>query len=150
MNRTEFEHFILEHYDITPDYPWMKYPNFAAFRHIKNQKWFALVMDVPKNKLGLQGTSSISVVNLKCSPILIGSLRSEPGFFPAYHMNKDGWITVALDGSVSDEKVATVYKGNIIKNLIMDCQSYTKYRPNETTGGIFVSWRRKEELPTGA
>lgn len=48
------------------------------------------------------------------------------------------------------EVVATVYKGNIIKNLIMDCQSYTKYRPNETTGGIFVSWRRKEELPTGA
>ena len=46
--------------------------------------------------------------------------------------------------------VATMYKGNIIKNLIMDCQSYTKYRPNETTGGIFVSWRRKEELPTGA
>ena len=48
------------------------------------------------------------------------------------------------------QQVATVYKGNIIKNLIMDCQSYTKYRPNETTGGIFVSWRRKEELPTGA
>ena len=48
------------------------------------------------------------------------------------------------------ESIATVYKGNIIKNLIMDCQSYTKYRPNETTGGIFVSWRRKEELPTGA
>ena len=50
----------------------------------------------------------------------------------------------------NEESVATVYKGNIIKNLIMDCQSYTKYRPNETTGGIFVSWRRKEELPTGA
>lgn len=48
------------------------------------------------------------------------------------------------------QDLATVYKGNIIKNLIMDCQSYTKYRPNETTGGIFVSWRRKEELPTGA
>ncbi len=51
---------------------------------------------------------------------------------------------------VLSEWIATVYKGNIIKNLIMDCQSYTKYRPNETTGGIFVSWRRKEELPTGA
>ena len=50
----------------------------------------------------------------------------------------------------SNASFATVYKGNIIKNLIMDCQSYTKYRPNETTGGIFVSWRRKEELPTGA
>ena len=51
---------------------------------------------------------------------------------------------------VEPASFATVYKGNIIKNLIMDCQSYTKYRPNETTGGIFVSWRRKEELPTGA
>ena len=54
------------------------------------------------------------------------------------------------DISFDDRTIATVYKGNIIKNLIMDCQSYTKYRPNETTGGIFVSWRRKEELPTGA
>ena len=53
-------------------------------------------------------------------------------------------------GCDSRDMFATVYKGNIIKNLIMDCQSYTKYRPNETTGGIFVSWRRKEELPTGA
>lgn len=53
-------------------------------------------------------------------------------------------------GYFPNGKIATVYKGNIIKNLIMDCQSYTKYRPNETTGGIFVSWRRKEELPTGA
>ena len=55
-----------------------------------------------------------------------------------------------LAGLCIAKRLATVYKGNIIKNLIMDCQSYTKYRPNETTGGIFVSWRRKEELPTGA
>ena len=55
-----------------------------------------------------------------------------------------------ISRNVEEELIATVYKGNIIKNLIMDCQSYTKYRPNETTGGIFVSWRRKEELPTGA
>lgn len=74
-------------------------------------------------------------------------------------------VSLAICNKMSDERaawllviaairsalvLATVYKGNIIKNLIMDCQSYTKYRPNETTGGIFVSWRRKEELPTGA
>ena len=56
---------------------------------------------------------------------------------------------VSTVDKISGQTLATVYKGNIIKNLIMDCQSYTKYRPNETTGGIFVSWRRKEELPTG-
>ena len=58
---------------------------------------------------------------------------------------------VSFDNRLEKEMlIATVYKGNIITNLIMDCQSYTKYRPNETTGGIFVSWWRKEELPTGA
>ena len=62
----------------------------------------------------------------------------------------DGLLQAQERGEVQLLTLATVYKGNIIKNLIMDCQSYTKYRPNETTGGIFVSWRRKEELPTGA
>lgn len=62
----------------------------------------------------------------------------------------DRLLAIELAQILSDANLATVYKGNIIKNLIMDCQSYTKYRPNETTGGIFVSWRRKEELPTGA
>ena len=60
------------------------------------------------------------------------------------------WNSSSCSVALSTLMLATVYKGNIIKNLIMDCQSYTKYRPNETTGGIFVSWRRKEELPTGA
>ena len=52
----------------------------------------------------------------------------------------------ACSALTADEEfmLATVYKGNIIKNLIMDLQSYTNYLPNETTGGIFVSWRRKE------
>ena len=66
----------------------------------------------------------------------------QPVFSICYVLIKKRWF--------AQLQFATVYKGNIIKNLIMDCQSYTKYRPNETTGGIFVSWRRKEELPTGA
>lgn len=71
--------------------------------------------------------------------ILLRSIGMEPDEFT----EREKWLLLT-------RMIATVYKGNIIKNLIMDCQSYTKYRPNETTGGIFVSWRRKEELPTGA
>ena len=56
-----------------------------------------------------------------------------------------GNILLSITYSIYSITIATVYKGNIIKNLIMDCQSYTKYRPNETTGGIFVSRQRKEE-----
>ena len=41
----------------------------------------------------------------KCAPILIGSLLTEKGFFPAYHMRKDSWITAALDGTVPEEQL---------------------------------------------
>lgn len=27
------------------------------------------------------------------------------GFYPAYHMNKENWITAALDGSASEENI---------------------------------------------
>ena len=48
-------------------------------------------------ELVMQGEEMLKVVDFKCDPILIGTLREEPGFFPAYHMSKDSWITVALD-----------------------------------------------------
>ena len=100
------------------------------------------------------------------SPEQITKLRSslrEFGFVNPVIIDRDygiiaghGRVMAAKEEGIEEvpcvfvDYLATVYKGNIIKNLIMDCQSYTKYRPNETTGGIFVSWRRKEELPTGA
>ena len=105
MKRNELEAFIMETYNAVADYPWRKSPNHEVFRHCSNRKWFALIMDVPKNKLGLQGEELLDVVNLKCDQILIGSLRGEHGFFPAYHMSKDNWITAALDGSAADDKI---------------------------------------------
>ncbi len=53
MKRAELESFIMETYNAETDYPWLKYPNYEVFRHCNNRKWFALIMDVPKNKLGL-------------------------------------------------------------------------------------------------
>lgn len=105
MNRTELEEYIQNNYSAEPDYPWVKYPNYEVFRHNSNKKWFALIMDVPRNKLGLQGKDILDVVNFKCEPALLGSLLGENGFFPAYHMSKVSWITVALDGSVANDKI---------------------------------------------
>lgn len=105
MNRIELEEYIQNNYTAEPDYPWIKYPDYEVFRHSGNKKWFAIIMGVSKNKLGLQGDSILEVANFKCDPILLGSLLRENGFFPAYHMSKTSWITVALDGSVSDDKI---------------------------------------------
>lgn len=105
MNREQFIQYISDEYGIDGEHLWAKYPLFCVFRHSSNRKWFAVVMDVPKNKLGLEGTEPLDVVNLKCDPILVGSLRKETGIFPAYHMSKSNWISIALDGSVPDEQI---------------------------------------------
>ncbi len=105
MDREELEAYIAETYTAQADHPWAKYPDYTVFRHSNNGKWFALVMEIPKARLGLAEDGVLDVVNLKCDPIVIGSLRGRPGFFPAYHMSKDSWITVALDGSVDPDEV---------------------------------------------
>ncbi len=108
MNRETFIRYVSDEYGVRGEFLWAKHPHYCVFRHKNNRKWFAAVMDVPRNRLGLQGTELLDVVNLKCNPIVIGSLRGERGFFPAYHMNKSNWITVALDGSVPDEQIKTL------------------------------------------
>ena len=36
---------------------------------------------------------------------MIGSMRMNTGVLPAYHMNKNHWLTVLLDGTADDETV---------------------------------------------
>ena len=105
MNRQELEKYIVDTYGVKPEYPWSKYPTFAVFRQETNQKWFAVIMDIPRKNLKITGEGEISVVNLKCDTRLIGTFREEPGIFPGWHMNKAHWLSVALDGTVEVEKI---------------------------------------------
>ena len=82
MNRLELKKYITETYGVEPDCPWIKNPNFEVYRHSNNKKWFALIMDIPRNRIGLRGTDIIDVVNLKCDPLLLGRCARNPEFFP--------------------------------------------------------------------
>ena len=105
MSRSELETYITEIYSTDGEHLFSKYPSFLVFRHNGNKKWFAVLMDIPRKNLGLTGDGQTQVVNLKCDTKLIGSFRMEPGIFPGWHMNKTHWLTVALDGTVEDEKI---------------------------------------------
>lgn len=105
MTKQELEKYIAEQYGVSPDSPWIKYPEYKVFRHGGSKKWFALIMDVPAKAAGRSGEGRVDAVNLKCDPLLVGSMTKQPGVFPAYHMNKTHWITVALDGSADAETV---------------------------------------------
>ena len=100
--------YIQNEYGAAPEHPWADEPGYAVFRHESNRKWFALIMTVARFRLGLPGEGDIVVVNLKGDPRLIGSIRKKPGFFPAYHMNKEHWLTAALDGSAPEDEIKTL------------------------------------------
>ncbi|MCM1188128.1 MAG: MmcQ/YjbR family DNA-binding protein [bacterium] len=92
-----------ERYETEADYPW-KDEN-AVLRHRKSKKWYGVILTVRRDRLGLPGEGNVDVLNVKCDPELIGSLRTRKGFFPAYHMNKEKWISILLDGSVEAEEI---------------------------------------------
>ena len=105
MNRSQLAIYLADTYSTQGEHLFAKYPSFLVFRHNGNRKWFAVIMDIPRKNLKLPGEGEISVVNLKCDTRLIGSFREEPGIFPGWHMNKAHWLSVALDGTVEDERI---------------------------------------------
>ena len=70
-----------------------------------NDKWYGVILSVAGSKLGVEDDNIIYVINLKSDPMLIGSLRGQKGYFPAYHMNKEKWISVLLGDAGLDEPI---------------------------------------------
>ena len=103
--RKEIEKYINEKYDILQEYPWNDSPSSTTFKHKNNLKWFALIMEIPYYRLGINKDGNVNAINLKNIPEILGGLRKDEGILPAYHMNKEHWITVLLDGTVQKQKI---------------------------------------------
>ena len=103
MTRQELFDWCLQQYGTEPDYPWND--NNAVLRHLNSKKWYGVVLEVDGRKLGLEEDGVVDALNVKCDPIMIGSLRLQDGFFPAYHMNKDTWLSILLDRPDLDESI---------------------------------------------
>lgn len=100
--------FALEQYGTQPEYLWKKYPGYAVLRREDNKKWYGVIMDVPRARLGLTGEGRADILDIKCGPVLGSSLRMSEGFLQAYHMNRESWITVLLDGTVEKDTVLSL------------------------------------------
>ncbi|MDE7212425.1 MAG: MmcQ/YjbR family DNA-binding protein, partial [Lachnospiraceae bacterium] len=92
-------------YHSDAEYLWADTPDAAVLRHSDNRKWYALIMEVSRARLGLCGEGAVDVLNVKCDPDMVVMLQSTQGFLPAYHMSKTKWISVLLDGTVEKDMV---------------------------------------------
>ena len=73
--------------------------------HNDNNKWYGVVLEVSADKLGLPKAGIVDVLNVKSDPLLIGSLRGQDGYFPAYHMNKEKWLSIQLGKPELDDAI---------------------------------------------
>lgn len=77
--------------------PWEDDPDSITFKTKLSKKWFAIMMRIPADRLGLKGRNLIDVANIKLPPDKINALIDNVHYFRAYHMNKTHWLSVKLD-----------------------------------------------------
>ena len=118
MTKAELIEYVKERYSVEAEYPWMD-ENFI-FRHHGNRKWFAVSMRIRYERLGIATEGFADIVDVKCGPFLMGAYRGLPGILPGYHMNKDNWVTILLDGTAED---------GLVKELLQISYDMTGNRP---------------------
>lgn len=110
MNFNIIFEFAEKNFGSKPEYLWRKFPDVAILRNHKNKKWYAVIMKVAKKKLGIDEVGDTKILNLKLAPIMISSLINKEGFYPAYHMNKEHWVSIDLNNKklIDDEVLSLI------------------------------------------
>ena len=111
MKKEKIFEYAKKHFGSEPEYLWESTPDCCILRSKSNGKWYAVLMKVSKEKLGLTGNEKIYILNVKCDPIMIGSFTSQKGFLPAYHMNKEHWISIIIE-SAKDSQIFDMLHGS--------------------------------------
>ena len=109
MNREEVMTYIKDKYNVEPEYLRDKYPNYAVFRNPETRKWFWIIMDVDNSKLQVWWDWKTDVLDVKSDTWMIDYLKTQWWYRPAYHMNKENWISLLLwKLSTKEETVKTL------------------------------------------
>lgn len=99
--------FIRERFSDKPEFLWEKFPNYAVFRRKDNRKWYAVIMSVPKNKLGLDGAEELEILNLRVKPEELDKIFDGEKYFRGWRMNKKSWLTLRLDNALTFDEICT-------------------------------------------
>lgn len=103
------------------DYPFDE-SDAAVWRVPSNDKWYGIIMNVSRSKVTKEkpedgeADPKVDVMNVKINPEELQALLAENGIYECYHMNKKLWVSVVLDGTVSDERLMELI--GVSRNLV--------------------------------
>ncbi len=104
--RADIYQYVKDKYQTEPEYLWLRFPHYAVLRHADNKKWYGIIMDISREKLGLNGKTRVEVLNIKVgSPFLADMLVEREGYFRGYHISRGNWVSILLDGTVPLEEI---------------------------------------------
>ncbi len=87
------------------EFLWKNDADTSALRRKDTKKWYAVFLKIPRRKLGVDSDEIVEIIDLRRDKRDRTSAADGKTTFPAYHMNKESWITVCLDGSLSDQQL---------------------------------------------
>ena len=73
--RDDVFRYVKRKYRSEIEYLWARFPRYAVFRHGDNRKWYGIVMDIPRSRLGLPGEEPVDVLNVKLDDVLLCDLK---------------------------------------------------------------------------
>ena len=79
------------------EFLWKTDPDCAVFRRKDSQKWYGVIMKVPRSKFGLNSNEICEIMNLHVRNEDVIKLVDNKRIFPAFHMNKKYWISLILE-----------------------------------------------------
>ena len=97
--------YVKEKYNDELEYLWKKFPENAIWRNKRNNKWYGLLLVISERKLGLESDKIIEIIDLRYSKDNIKEIIDNNKIFPGYHMNKESWITIRLNGDMNTKKI---------------------------------------------
>ncbi len=99
--------YVRKQYGDELEFLWQKFSKNAIWRNKENQKWYALLLVIPRNKLaGQTSDEEVEIIDLRSQKHeALDFAESNDNVFPGYHMNKNNWITIVLDDSMDTEQI---------------------------------------------
>lgn len=97
--------YIKEKYNDDLEFLWKKFSENAVWRNKTNNKWYGALLIISERKLELESDKIVDIIDLRYSKDKIKEIIDNDKIFGGYHMNKENWITIKLDGSVKTEKI---------------------------------------------
>lgn len=97
--------YVKAKYDNDLEFLWKRSPKNAIWRNQNNRKWYGAVLVISKDKLKIEPNEMVEILDLRYQKNDIKNIIDNYKIFPGYHMNKDNWITIILDGRVELEEI---------------------------------------------